>query len=215
MVQFGESETKKTGTSTSEWYKHGLGLVVAILFLPFFAIWYVWAKSEWSKAVKSVVTAIIAILFIVIVSSGNDSPKQTSNSDNSSKTTANTNTAATTTPQQSQVKPTYEVITDGSQNALAKLVVYTPEKDDQKLIAINDELLNKYKASHSNIYFDYFDDKGVAKTYFDKQLDDSVSESEKDAMFIHYIANMKYNTSTGLKTFSKNVNGDWQSLKRY
>ncbi|MFA4995722.1 MAG: hypothetical protein WC536_01110 [Patescibacteria group bacterium] len=213
MVQFGESETKKTETSTSEWYKHGLGLVVAILFLPFFAIWYIWAKSGWNSVTKWSLTAVVAVLFIIIASSGNNSPQQASNSNSTSNTTANTTT--TTAPQQSQVKPAYEIVTDGSQNALAKLVVYTPEKDDQKLIAINDELLNKYKANHSNIYFDYFDDKEIAKTYFDKQLDDIVSESEKDAMFTHYVANMKYNLSSGLKTFSKNVNGDWQSIKSY
>ncbi|MCL5410590.1 MAG: hypothetical protein M1324_01905, partial [Patescibacteria group bacterium] len=133
MVQFGESETKKE-TGTSEWYKHGLGLVVAILFLPFFAIWYIWVKSGWNGATKWGLTVVIAVLFIIIASSGNNSPQQASNSNSTSNTTANTNTATTTAPQQSQAKPAYEIVTDGSQNALAKLVVYTPEKDDQKLI---------------------------------------------------------------------------------
>ncbi len=47
-----------------EWYKHGWGLVVAILFFPYFIIWYAWAKSNWSKNLKIGLTSVIAIIMI-------------------------------------------------------------------------------------------------------------------------------------------------------
>jgi outer membrane biosynthesis protein TonB len=47
-----------------EWYKHGWGLLVAVLFFPYFIIWYAWAKSNWSKNIKIVLTSVIAIVMI-------------------------------------------------------------------------------------------------------------------------------------------------------
>lgn len=46
------------------WYKHGWGLVIAILFFPYFIIWYAWAKSNWSKNLKIGLTSVIAVIMI-------------------------------------------------------------------------------------------------------------------------------------------------------
>lgn len=62
-----------TGDGKREWYKHGWGLLAAILFLPLFAIWYAWVKSNWSKNIKIVVSlaSVAAIGIAGIASSSN------------------------------------------------------------------------------------------------------------------------------------------------
>jgi len=52
--------------SKQEWYKHGWGLVAAILLFPYFIIWFAWAKSKWSKGVKVTVTAVVAVLLLFV-----------------------------------------------------------------------------------------------------------------------------------------------------
>lgn len=49
------------------WYKHGWGLLVVVLFFPYFLIWYAWAKSNWSKNVKIVLTSVIAVIMLPIM----------------------------------------------------------------------------------------------------------------------------------------------------
>jgi ABC-type transport system involved in cytochrome bd biosynthesis fused ATPase/permease subunit len=61
------------------WYKTWWGvLIVIFLILPFFLIWQVWAKTDWSKGAKIAVTAVIAVLYIIFLSStGSDTNTQT------------------------------------------------------------------------------------------------------------------------------------------
>lgn len=47
-----------------EWYKKWWGLIIALLTLPFFIIWYAWAKSSWNKGVKVIVTIIASLVII-------------------------------------------------------------------------------------------------------------------------------------------------------
>lgn len=61
-----------------EWYKNWWGILIIIFLLPFFAIWYVWAKTNWSKAVKSIATVIILFVFFSI-GAGNSEPTQENN----------------------------------------------------------------------------------------------------------------------------------------
>lgn len=66
-----------------EWYRHGWGLVVAILFFPYFLIWYAWAKSNWSKNLKIGLTSIIAIIMIPLtIAAATTKPTDTSNQQN-------------------------------------------------------------------------------------------------------------------------------------
>lgn len=72
------NENFKTAHSTKkEWYKHGWGLVAAILLLPFFIIWYAWAKSNWSKNVKIGVT-VASVIFIGVAVGSSPKTEQTS-----------------------------------------------------------------------------------------------------------------------------------------
>ena len=60
-----------------EWYKKPWGIVVAILLLPFFIIWYAWAKSKWSKGIKIGVT--VGAVLIIIIALASSSPKTEQN----------------------------------------------------------------------------------------------------------------------------------------
>src|SRR5690348_12402175 len=76
-----ETEAKPRETK-KEWYKHGWGLVAAVLLFPFFIIWYAWAKSNWHENTKVIVTvAAVAFIVIAILTSGSSEPS--SNPDNS------------------------------------------------------------------------------------------------------------------------------------
>lgn len=68
---------KPTNKQEKDWYKKPWGIVVAILLLPFFAIWYAWAKSNWSKNVKIGVTAASLIFVIIALAASPDSSVQT------------------------------------------------------------------------------------------------------------------------------------------
>ncbi len=118
----------------------------------------------------------------------------------------------------------YEIVKKVAGGTTLTLRVYTQEKEDQRIIQLTDKILSENKGlTHLFIdYFDdkqlaidYFDDKQLATDYFDKLGNDSISEAEKDKMFSHYIANLKYNTTTNFKVLSKNQNGDWVELKKY
>lgn len=75
-----ENQQQLTGEAQNsqkkEWYKSGWGLVVAILFFPYFLLWYMWAKTSWSKGVKIAITIVFAFLNIVALAS-DDTNKNT------------------------------------------------------------------------------------------------------------------------------------------
>lgn len=79
--------------SQKEWYRKWWGIIIAILILPLFAIWYIWAKSNWSKNVKIGATVVVSILTIIALAASSSNKPQTPNSvaQQSSQTTTNTN----------------------------------------------------------------------------------------------------------------------------
>ena len=81
-----------------EWYKKPWGIVVAILLLPFFIIWYAWAKSNWSKVIK--IGATIGALIIVIIALASSSSTQ----QKTQYTAQNTNAQITETKKEEQKK---------------------------------------------------------------------------------------------------------------
>lgn len=74
-----KKEQNKKANQGKEWYQYGWGLLVAILFFPYFLVWYTWAKSKWSKNVKIAVTVVVSIImlpfFIGIMSAPTNSPQ--------------------------------------------------------------------------------------------------------------------------------------------
>lgn len=82
-MKYAEKEISKSTKSIkkSAWYRHGWGLLIAILFFPYFFIWYIWAKSKFSKGIKITITALIVIVLlpVLIVVAIDDTKNQTSN----------------------------------------------------------------------------------------------------------------------------------------
>jgi hypothetical protein len=108
----------------------------------------------------------------------------------------------------------YEIIKKIPGGTTLVMRIYTTEKEGDRIIRLTDKLLNENKGlTHLNI--EYFDDKELAMSYFDKQMDDTISRIEKDKMFTHYIASLTYNTVSGYKVLKKNQNNDWVELKKY
>lgn len=121
-------------------------------------------------------------------------------------------------PQQEAVKEesfNYEVVQKVPGGTTLVMRVYTTEKESEKLIELTDKLFNENKKGLTHLTIEYFDDKELAISYFNKILDDNVSEAEKDKMFTHYIASLTYNTVSGYKVLKKNQNNDWMELKKY
>lgn len=56
------------------WYKNGWGLVIAILLFPYFLFWYMWAKTNWNKWVKVIIT-IVFVFINVVALTGDDQNK--------------------------------------------------------------------------------------------------------------------------------------------
>jgi len=83
--------------SSKEWYKHGWGLVADILLLPFFVIWYAWARSNWSKNSKIAATTATVVLIGVGLAVGGKQPSK-----DQATTTASQNTQTTSKEQPKQ-----------------------------------------------------------------------------------------------------------------
>jgi hypothetical protein len=49
-----------------EWYQSCWGVLVIILFLPYFGIWYIWAKTKMNKTTKWVLTGLISLFLIIV-----------------------------------------------------------------------------------------------------------------------------------------------------
>lgn len=81
------SEQEKKKENKKEWYQTCWGITIAILFLPIFIVWYVWAKSKLSQVWKIVITVIIGIMFISALT---NEPKPTTTTTKPSATTTKT-----------------------------------------------------------------------------------------------------------------------------
>jgi hypothetical protein len=49
----------------NEWYKKGWGIVIAVIFWPYFLLWYMWTKTDWSRNAKLLIT-LTSILVMII-----------------------------------------------------------------------------------------------------------------------------------------------------
>ena len=107
---------------------------------------------------------------------------------------ANTNIDTSNTP-----NIAYSLINARTDNGGQFYDIYL--KDTAQIKALNSYLKEKYGSGSGGwIQINYFSDSGVAKTYFDKQLDNNVSDKEKDKLFRSYIANYKSNPNTHYDT---------------
>jgi hypothetical protein len=182
------------------WYKKWWGIILVLFIWPFFAIWYIWGKTQWGKSAKWATTVAVVLFFLLVQAALNDSKEKAQEN------------ALQETPKEAPLN--YEVVRDIGGGTVVNQQIYTTEKDDNRIIQITDKIISENpKATH--ILIDYFDNKKVALEYNDKLFDEKVSDIEKDEMFTHYLFNLKYNTTTGYKVLMKQQDGDWIELKKY
>ncbi len=82
----------------SDWYKNGWGILVAFLFLPFFLMWYMWAKTNWNKKTKWIITGVFAFFILVGAVSDNSATQQAATNTPPVKVDQVKNTPAQPTP---------------------------------------------------------------------------------------------------------------------
>jgi len=76
MTEEISSQPNETKTQTSEpvkkkeWYTSCWGIIIVILILPFFLIWFIWAKTKWKTLWKVLSTVAIALIIVIIAVSG-------------------------------------------------------------------------------------------------------------------------------------------------
>ncbi|MDZ7744758.1 MAG: hypothetical protein U5K77_03315 [Candidatus Saccharibacteria bacterium] len=100
------SEQQQKTNQNKEWYKHGWGLVAAILLFPYFLIWYAWAKSKWSKNVKIAVTAVVVVVMLPILIGIATTDTSTDTSSNSSQASNETTQAESEPAEQEESNTT-------------------------------------------------------------------------------------------------------------
>ena len=182
-----------------------IGLILSIVALN-----QIKKSSESGKgiAIAGIVISIIVMLaqFIIVVAFSiivATTPKEPVKVKTNQPTTTQSQQQTTQTPTEKELS--YEIVNENKKNTTNRVTVYTTETSDDRLIKLNDKLLEQYKSGMASLYIDYFDDKAIAATYFEKQLDPDVSEAEKDQLYTHYVANMGYNTVTGFKKLHRSV----------
>lgn len=179
------------------------------------------SKLRWIAIGLVVATMILAASCGSTTTTLNDTNNSTQASTAPATTTTNSGTTATTTnttttnggtPAVTATSSKYEVVGKVQSGAKLVLNVYTKEKTAAGLIAINDELLKNNLASNDTLLYNFFNDKELAKTYFDKI--GTASGAEANAMTAHYTAYLRYSTA-GVKEFTQNQNGSWVVIKSY
>jgi len=110
--------------SKKEWYLTWWGILLAILFLPFFGVWYVWAKTSWKPVIKGVVTGVIVIFILIAMLSGE--PKEVANVEDNQTNPPVEEQKTTEEPQKKEIKYVFDVPSlvgkdiDGVKKALGK-----------------------------------------------------------------------------------------------
>lgn len=122
-------EQYKKAHQDKAWYQYGWGLVVAILFFPYFIVWYAWAKSKWGKGIKIAVTAVVAIVMLPIIIGIATTDTTQQNADANKEQTPTSQQQGTTTPAPEPVnttpaEPSKPVETVSQRNAIRSAKSY-------------------------------------------------------------------------------------------
>ena len=138
---------------------------------------------------------LLPALLILLFSCSND-PATNTKSSSSTKIDSTSKALKEANP-----NVAFEVINQSDNSSNLKYDIYI--KDTSKIKILNDYLINRYNPDKKLfLNINYFDNRKVAKTYFEKQFSESVSEGQKDKLFRNYIASYKYNPATGYDQLS-------------
>lgn len=80
--------------SQKEWYKNWWGIIIALIILPIFAVWFIWAKTQWGNAIKVLATIGVVLITFAAVGSNNSSDKNNNPSQPAQETKGDNSTPA-------------------------------------------------------------------------------------------------------------------------
>jgi hypothetical protein len=98
----------------------------------------------------------------------------------------------------------FEIVNKKIEGTILKYTIHTDINDESKIILYNDSIYNLTHKKYSHIYIDYFNDKNIAKDYFNKMLDTKIDEVEKDELLKHYTYSCIINNMTNFKELKNN-----------
>ena len=112
------------------WYKKWWGVIIAISILPYFLIWYIWAKKKWHKLFKGVATlAILGVTLIVFLGVALQLATMSSNTPDTTDTSSQADSSQPTTPAPTKSSPQTPAVSMDTLNAEA-VAAFTPELTD-------------------------------------------------------------------------------------
>lgn len=195
-----------------EWYKNGWGIVIAVLFFPYFLLWYMWAKTNWNKKVKWVITAIFVVINISALA-GNSSDQPTVTNNEPAKVEQ---TQATSSPEPVPQVPqfTFDVPSLIGKNIdEVKSALGTPnnfKEPTKQQLAITDEWYMEYIKDDNSLLITYDLKTKVVTDFFIEGTDKSKvlttgnlkeKADDYDVRFVNSIKNA--NEITGVKIAKK------------
>lgn len=89
--------------------------------------------------------------------------------------------------------------------------VYLPKENEDKIIAINDQIFEQNKQGTDKMYIRYFSAEGSANGYF------AMSDRNKDIALDSYTFDFKWAKDGSIKKLNKNSDGKgkWETIKTY
>lgn len=157
--------------------------------LPIAIIWYIWKKTSWSNRSKSIITGLIAILFLFLAYTAGKEESQINQASSTSEVEIKQETISVTIPEQNEViaEKLYKVETvvdgdtikvdmDGKPETLRLIGMDTPETVDPRkpVQCFGKEASNKAK--------EYLQDKSVHL-----EADNSQGERDKYNRLLRYV----------------------------
>lgn len=197
---------------TKEWYRHWWGVIIAILILPIFAIWYVWAKTNWNKAIKGIATFLILVISIITVSS-NESGKNVGQVQPAQQQTENQDQPVQEVkqeipaPQAVAKKIPYEVVDEWNipNGGNGKRIVVSADFLNEVDMTLLGETLRDDVKNDRNSFIMIHTDKKSAQ--IQKKSPSEITDSELAYAGKHFVGQYMKNANSNINEFSIYLNG--------
>lgn len=89
----------------------------------------------------------------------------------------------------------FYILREDRKGSFKRLLVYTTENSDARLIQLNDQLIATHKEGVARMYIEYHSNMEAAVKSYDLQIDPSARDREKDPFFDHFVASAVYSTT--------------------
>ena len=194
-------------SQTKEWYKNWWGIILAILFLPFFAIWFIWAKTNWNKTIKAVVTFLVLIISIIAISSDDPETKDKQiqpaqqQQANQEQPTQEVN-QETQVPQVATKKIPYEVADEWSipNGGKGRRIVISADYLNESDMTLLGETLKEDTEDERNAIIMVHTDKKSAQIQKDSSM--KMTEDQLNYVGKHYIGQYTRNANSNINEFA-------------